>query len=475
MPMIERGEELKRLRAGFAAAEREQCGRVVLLEGPSGTGKTTLVNAVGEHAERRGATVLTASASRVEQSMPWGVLTQLLDGATTAGAPVRRLDRMLTEVVSPREDDAISAASVRQPLCGPLLELAGERPLVVCVDDVHHADTASLRFLLHLTRRIERLAVVIVLTLTTPGEPGGVGAELHGEMTSHPQPEWIRLGSLTALGVELVLREALPAPTASRLAASAYRITGGNPYLASALALDLRTADPTRAEARPGPEFHRALRKCLHSSGRLASAITRAVAILGDTATRLRVARLTGTDVHTVDAISAELTAAGLLEGLRFRYPGAHAAAVADLAREERITLHHRAAELLFETGAAPGEVARHLVAAGSAPRMRASSVLAEAAEQALREGDAEAAASFLYLTEHTEVGDERWALGALSLTTTEWRLNPVAAVRRLPQMATAVASGRVRDHTAARTPPTGSGWAPTCARDDRQRPPAAT
>ena len=49
--------------------------------------------------------------------------------------------------------------------------LAAREPLVVLADDVHWADTASLRWLVFLAERIEDLPVMLVCA-TRPAEPG---------------------------------------------------------------------------------------------------------------------------------------------------------------------------------------------------------------------------------------------------------------------------------------------------------------
>ncbi len=47
------------------------------------------------------------------------------------------------------------------------LGLAAQTPLVLCVDDVQWADRPSLRFLVHLARRLEGTSAGLLLGLRT--------------------------------------------------------------------------------------------------------------------------------------------------------------------------------------------------------------------------------------------------------------------------------------------------------------------
>ena len=139
---------LDALRAGAA--------RVLLVEGEPGIGKSHLLAYVAGTARAAGATVLEARASAFEGDLPYALFADALDGHLAAAGP-RRLGRL--GLADPAA--LLGALPALAPLAaGPappdrhrtqralrdLLErLAGPRPLVVCLDDVHWADPASAR------------------------------------------------------------------------------------------------------------------------------------------------------------------------------------------------------------------------------------------------------------------------------------------------------------------------------------------
>src|SRR3954451_21624585 len=59
-------------------------GRVILVQGPAGVGKSSLVRAVAESASGAGVRVLSACAGPLERDAGWGVVRQLF-GPTAAG------------------------------------------------------------------------------------------------------------------------------------------------------------------------------------------------------------------------------------------------------------------------------------------------------------------------------------------------------------------------------------------------------
>ncbi|MCP2167066.1 helix-turn-helix transcriptional regulator [Goodfellowiella coeruleoviolacea] len=455
--LTERDAVLDHVRFLVNSTRNEREANVVLVGGAVGTGKTAVLTRFAEIARSRGAVVLTAVAFPAGPEVSSGVVDQLVGGLVPQPRRPGSADE-LTRYVSaaaPRFNARVLHRASRV-----LTEVAQESHLVVCVDDIQHMDAEAVQFMLHFIRASAGLPVTFAFT-ETAGVPG-TGTELHDYLARHQRVRRFTLRPLSADGVQDVLAEDV-GRSATALTEQAVRITGGNPLLLFALITDLRdrgddggdpggTGGAAGAVPRrvvPGENFQRAYRSCLRAGGELARKVVTALAVLGDTATALLAARLTRTDIATVEAVADWLGQAGLLSWLRFRHPAARAAVLAGTDRDELIGLHRAAARLLFETGAPTREVAGHLLVCGVTDEPFAGRVLADAAEQALLAGQAEDATAYLYLVHRQPADQMEEAEAALALSAVEWRVNPIGAVRRLHGLAELVIEGQLTDHRA--------------------------
>ena len=150
-------------------------GSALVVEGPPGIGKTSLLDAGASTAANLGLRVLRARGSELEQGFGFGVARQLfgavagevaLDGAVALAAPA--LGRAPAE---PELDNPLFAAL--HGLHALLVELAGRGPIALVVDDLHWADEPSQRLLAYLAARISALPVALVVA-TWP-VPAGTG------------------------------------------------------------------------------------------------------------------------------------------------------------------------------------------------------------------------------------------------------------------------------------------------------------
>ena len=83
--LLDRDVELAELGRRLAAA-RAGSGRVIVVEGPAGIGKSTLLAAAGRTARMDGVTVLRARCSPLEQHAAWGMARQLFEPLRPARA-----------------------------------------------------------------------------------------------------------------------------------------------------------------------------------------------------------------------------------------------------------------------------------------------------------------------------------------------------------------------------------------------------
>src|SRR5215207_5192654 len=77
-PLLERDAELVEL-DGLLADARGARGRLALIEGPAGIGKTRLLQEVRERASASGLAVLTARGGELERDFGFGVVRQLFE------------------------------------------------------------------------------------------------------------------------------------------------------------------------------------------------------------------------------------------------------------------------------------------------------------------------------------------------------------------------------------------------------------
>src|SRR6516225_5760308 len=384
--MLERSEELAALSAAAAAAAAGH-GALVLVEGPAGIGKTTLLRA-----ECRGdLRILTARGLALERGFPYGIVRQLLDPVRAAAGPAgwqRLLDGAAglaarvfdwTEA-GPVEDDVPYATM--HGLYWLTANLAAERPLVIAVDDAHWADVPSLRWLAHLAARIDGLPAALLLAVRDgPDEPPLLD-ELRAAGTR------VRLRPLGRDATAVLVRRKVQAD--ADLCRECHASTGGNPFLIEALATALRDGDQKvepvaqAVQRRIGPEGRR---------------LTGALAVLGGPAPLRQAAGLAGLDLAAAARLADRLRAAEVLAPgsvLEFAHPIVRTAVYEAIPPGERALAHAEAAALLERDGADAERLALHLLRSEPGGDPRVAGRLRAAATAASGRGAPAAAADYL-------------------------------------------------------------------------------
>ncbi|GAA0391720.1 LuxR family transcriptional regulator [Acrocarpospora corrugata] len=227
--------------AGLLRAEigraADSHGGLVLVTGEAGIGKTTLVTGAVEEARRLGALVLSGSCWHSEGApgfWPWVQVVRGLRRSATAeeweaaaAAAGGNLTALLGEQPAPGSAEAFQ---LYDAVTVALVSVSQRRPVVVVLDDLHWADTASLRMLEFAARHtwFERLLLV------------GTYRDVEVESGGHPlesliMPLLAKATTVTLTGLSRDEVGALMARTAGRepepeLAAEVHRRTGGNPF-----------------------------------------------------------------------------------------------------------------------------------------------------------------------------------------------------------------------------------------------------
>lgn len=451
MGLVERDEASAALNTLLADAVAGK-GRVALVTGTVATGKSELLHVFAEQAIDLGALAVTATGSRVERDLPLGVLGQLIRDAPLVAEERGRALELLEEgartVAAPTfRPDALQqvGAQVVHALCAVLLELSERCPLIIVVDDVHHADRASLLCFAYLARRVRTARIALLFSQSDQGRY--TDAFFQNELLRQPHCRRIPLTPLSPQGVAALAAERVGQETAERFAADWYALSGGNPLLVTALLEDHLETVRSRGgeapgEAVAGDRYGQAVLSCLHRGEPLALPVARGLAVLGEPDS---LDALLGLEPADVGRELHALTVAGLITPDGFRHPAARTAVLAEMSPAERMDLHRRAAQLAHEASAPSTVIAQHIVQAGRVDAPWVVPVLEDAARNALRVGEVESAVSYLRLATRECADESRRVKIKTMLMRAEWRINPGAPAGHLVELADAMHRGRLR------------------------------
>ncbi|MFJ1709111.1 AAA family ATPase [Kitasatospora sp. NPDC088346] len=462
--LIERGDELLQLTRLTTDAVNGM-GSVGLVAGPVATGKTVLLSSLCDQAAAAGFVTLRAVGAEAESRTPLSTAGQLLRLAPLTPARHEHVQRLLRLAVSsataaaaagPQAQNAQLCGDLVQELCAVLFELSTLSPVLLCVDDVHHADEHSLQWLLFLIRRLGSARIAVVLAERTASQHPQPA--FHAELLRQPNCRRVMLGPLTRRGVDELIGSRLDQVhrtdahrsdevSAAELSSGVDALTGGNPLLVHALLDDLRTCTRLPTEMRPatlgaGYAFSQAVVSCLHRSEALALAVARGIAVLDEDSCSQVLGHLLEHSPASVERVIRGLDSAGLLEHGRFRHPAVRTAVLHDADADELSRLHFRAAHLLYTRGGTERSIAQLLLASGEPGEAWSTKVLCDVARQALVDGDADLARRCVEHA-HRSCTDHRRRSEVLTLLAgVEWQLQAGNAVRHLPQLTAALRAG---------------------------------
>ncbi|MDX6494076.1 MAG: hypothetical protein QOE17_62, partial [Gaiellales bacterium] len=203
--LLEREDVLAALGGAFSEVKAGR-GRVVLVAGEAGVGKTTLVRAFCDSV-RRSSRVLEGSCEALATPRPLGAFVDAADGLGGALAALVGEGGRPHEVFSALRDELASGHAV------------------VVVEDAHWADEATLDVLRMLFRRIESIPALVIVTY-------------RGEEVDSEHRLRVLLGDVaTASGVARLALQPLSAAAVAEMAAGCdidatdlHRLTSGNPF-----------------------------------------------------------------------------------------------------------------------------------------------------------------------------------------------------------------------------------------------------
>lgn len=364
MELLERDQPLAQLAEHLRHAAAGQ-GRMVLVGGEAGVGKTALVDAFASGVD---AEVFLASCDALSTPEPLG--------------PVRDLAPLLGLTLDDRPLDSVTRERLFREVLTALA--ARRKPSVVIAEDAHWADGATLELLRFLGRRIHGLPVLIVVTYRDDEIAADHPLRLVlGDLATAPALHRIALAPLSAAAVAQLARDT------GDDAVALHRLTGGNPFFVTEVLATSRDSVPVSVgdavlarAARLSPE---------------ARAVLDVAAVIGASFDPDLFLNVAGPVLDEID----ECIARGLLresaDGLAFRHALAREAVYAAIAPTRRRLLHGRVLTALRDEADRArfvAQLAHHAEAAGDREGVLEFAVAA--AEQAVRfHAHREAAAQF--------------------------------------------------------------------------------
>ncbi|MGY1616648.1 BTAD domain-containing putative transcriptional regulator [Geodermatophilus sp. SYSU D00691] len=403
--LVDRDRELAAVRTALDDLAGGRPG-LLLVEGPAGIGKTRLLAEARRLAAERGLRVLAARGSQMERAFGFGVVRQLFEPelveADRRAALLRGAASAAGGVFDLTAGEGDGSFAVLHGLYWLAVNAGADGPVVLAVDDLQWCDTASLRWLVYLARRLDGVPVLLVGTIRTGEQVDD--EELLTELQLEPAAVVVTPPALTPEATSRMVAQRLGDPVSPLFARACHRTTSGNPLLLRQLLRGLE-ADRVR------PDAAHADRVVAVGSRAVSSMVTmrlrrlppevlpvaRAAAVLGDGAALPVVAALAGRSDQEVAAALAVLARIEVVKDewpLAFAHPLVRDAVYRDLPAAERALLHERAARLLDGTGAE--QVAAHLLRAPRRGDAGTVALLRRAAATAAERGAAETAVTLL-------------------------------------------------------------------------------
>ena len=356
-------------------------GRIVLIEGEPGIGKSSVLREILKNAQALGISVFSAAADELERRRPFGVVSdclRLLPTSDRRRAEIARILRQETSSLATTGRDPLSGSPTTEfrfvEACLSLVEdLATHGPLLLALDDLHWADQSSLIVVNRLARCVDRLPVLLVCAcrpLPRSSELDRVISELTRPGAKHLVLQPLAETAVADLVTSLLGRH--PGPRLLHQVAGA----GGNPLFVRELvealitngSLVTRAGETADIDAVAVPTASLSM-TILHRLSFLASDtldLLRVAAILGTSFRAHDLSAVTGVQPLPLIAGLREALASGVLvedlSHLRFRHELVRQALLDDLPEAVRRALHREVARQLTGSGAPARLIAEHLV-----------------------------------------------------------------------------------------------------------------
>lgn len=334
----------------------------VALTGEPGIGKSRLSIELAQYAAGQGVTIAWGRCSQDDGApalWPWATVLERLGSALPSAAD---------------GDDEGAAFRAWETVVHTVLAAAEAQPLLLVLDDLHWADTSSLRVLRLLTEAVAQESPVRLLVVATWREhpvPTGALAEVT-EALARKHALRLQLRGISAEAAAQVFAQVAETEPEDTDADTLRERTEGNPFFLVEYARLAKDGDLAAlvAEGRPPAAVHEVLTRRLTHLSEGTQDLLQTASVLGrifDLGTLAEVARVD--DDAALDlldpAIEAGLVAEDGIDRFRFNHALVRDTVLSGLPQSRRARVHVRAAEALAGRPHRETEVARHWLSAG--------------------------------------------------------------------------------------------------------------
>jgi class 3 adenylate cyclase/tetratricopeptide (TPR) repeat protein len=380
------------------ALNESASGRLVLLAGEAGMGKTRLADEILQRADKAGRQVMWGACSEAELAIPYLPVVEAVGnylGSADLTAMTQRLGPMARELghlfpqfaaensVLDRSDLGQARLRLFESILAVLRVAAEPNGLLLVIEDIHWADASTRELLDYLARRLSNSQTTVLLTYRQDELPRGHPLLVHLQA-------WERLGIATKLELSPLTPKDVASmvsamfnqePVTSDFQEFIHARAEGNPFVLEEMLKTARDGSGPLAadfqwdrEAIAGLRIPTTVREVIvQRVSRLKDQlvdIVRMAAVLGETFSYHALTAACGLPDRTVSAALRECVQQQLMESegphrFRFRHALTREAVYEDLLAPERVEAHSRAATALRQIGGTQAaEIANHLVLA---------------------------------------------------------------------------------------------------------------